>query len=154
MESNSIDGESLDGHENLVNSKKVPPSVTKPAPKKRIDIGKIYEDDFLVLNIRLKQYGYGNALSLLKDFKDGVFPERFYKPQGALKMDENKDTNGICSKVCRKDLVRIYNRPTLFLFFFYYLIYAYISLVVMARNSRGALRAIAIVTMLRNYCKQ
>ena len=99
MESNSIDGESLDGHENLVNSKKVPPSVTKPAPKKRIDIGKIYEDDFLVLNIRLKQYGYGNALSLLKDFKDGIFPERFYKPQGALKLDENKDTNGMVSLI-------------------------------------------------------
>jgi hypothetical protein len=99
MESNSIDGESLDGHENLVNSKKVPPSVTKPAPKKRIDIGKIYEDDFLVLNIRLKQYGYGNALSLLKDFKDGIFPERFYKPQGALKMNENKDTNGMVSLI-------------------------------------------------------
>jgi hypothetical protein len=99
MESISTNGESLDRHENLVNSKKVPPSVTKPAPKKRIDIGKIYEDDFLVLNIRLKQYGYGNALSLLKDFKDGIFPERFYKPQGALKMDENKDTNGMISLV-------------------------------------------------------
>jgi hypothetical protein len=69
MESNSIDGVSLDGHESVVNSKKVPPSVSKPAPKKRIDIGKMYEDDFLILNIRLKQYGYENALSLLKDFK-------------------------------------------------------------------------------------
>ena len=99
MERNNIDGESLDGHENLVNSKKVPPSIPKPAPKRRIDIGKMYEDDFLVLNIRLKQYGYGNALSLLKDFKDGIFPERFYKPQGALKMEENKDTNGMVSLI-------------------------------------------------------
>jgi hypothetical protein len=29
----------------------------------------MYEGDFLVLNIRLKQYGYENALSLLKDLK-------------------------------------------------------------------------------------
>ncbi len=64
-----------------------------------MDIGKIYEDDFLVLNICLKQYGYGNALSLLKDFKDGIFSERFYEPQGALKIDENKDTNGTVSLI-------------------------------------------------------
>ena len=99
MENNSIDGRSLEEHENHVNGKKVPPSVTKPAPKKRIDIGKIYEDDFLVLNIRLKQYGYGDALSLLRDFKDGIFPEKFYKPQGALKMGENEDTNGMVSLI-------------------------------------------------------
>ncbi len=61
MEGNSTNGASTNGHESVVNSKKVPPSVTKPAPKKRIDIGKIYEDDFLVLNIRLKQYDYGNV---------------------------------------------------------------------------------------------
>src|SRR5215216_1093200 len=107
MESNSTDASSVDKNERVVvstgishaDSKKVPPSVTKRAPKKRIDIGKIYEDDFLVLNIRLKQYGYENALSLLKDFKDGIFPERFYKPQGALKMDENKDTNRMVSLI-------------------------------------------------------
>jgi|RhiMethySRZTD1v2_1073278.scaffolds.fasta_scaffold4790557_1 hypothetical protein len=44
-------------------------SVIKRALEKRIDIGKMYEDDFLVLNIRLKQFGYENAISLLKDFK-------------------------------------------------------------------------------------
>jgi hypothetical protein len=99
MESNSTDGASLDVNEKVVNGKKVPSSVIKRAPKKRIDLGKMYEDDFLILNIRLKQYAYENALSLLKDFKDGIFPERFYKPQGALKMDENKDTNGMVSLI-------------------------------------------------------
>jgi hypothetical protein len=36
-------------------------------------IGKrrVYNDDFLVLKIRLDQYSYENTLSLLKDFKDG-----------------------------------------------------------------------------------
>jgi uncharacterized membrane protein YjjP (DUF1212 family) len=90
MESNNTDAASVDKNQSVVNntgishsdSKKVPSSVTKRAPKKRIDIGKMYEDDFLVLNIRLKQYGYENALSLLKDFKEGIFSERFYKPQG------------------------------------------------------------------------
>jgi uncharacterized membrane protein YjjP (DUF1212 family) len=89
MESNNTDDASIDKNESVVNnigishaySKKVPPSVTKRAPKKCIDIGKMYEDDFLVLNIRLKQYGYEKALSLLKNFKDGIFPEKFYKPQ-------------------------------------------------------------------------
>ena len=99
MESNSTDSPSIDGHENIVHIKKVPPSVTKRAPKKRIDMGKMYEDDFFVLNIRLKHYGYENALSMLRDFKNGIFPERFYKPQGALKMDENKDTNGMVSLI-------------------------------------------------------
>jgi hypothetical protein len=83
MESNNTDAASVDKNQSVVNnigvshadSKKVPPSVTKRAPKKRIDIGKMYEDDFLVLNIRLKQCGYENELSLLKDFKDGIFPE-------------------------------------------------------------------------------
>jgi hypothetical protein len=42
MEGNSTNGASTNGHESVVNSKKVPPSVTKPAPKKRIDIGKMY----------------------------------------------------------------------------------------------------------------
>jgi uncharacterized membrane protein YjjP (DUF1212 family) len=82
MASNNTDTASVDKNESVVNnistshadSKKVPPSITKRAPKKRIDIGKMYEDDFLVLNVRLKQYGYENALSLLKDFKDGIFP--------------------------------------------------------------------------------
>ena len=107
MESNNTDVSSVDKNESVVistgishiDNKKVPPSVTKRAPKKRIDIGKIYEDEFLVLNIRLKRYGYENALSLLRDFKDGIFPERFYKPQGALKMNENKDTNGMVSLI-------------------------------------------------------
>jgi hypothetical protein len=49
MESNSTDDISFDRHENVINSKKVPPSIAKQAAKKRIDIGKMYEDDFLVL---------------------------------------------------------------------------------------------------------
>ncbi|MFL6521849.1 MAG: hypothetical protein ACJ71B_00005, partial [Nitrososphaera sp.] len=73
MGSNNTDAPSIEKSEGVIistsvgpaDSKKVPPSITKQAPKKRIDIGKIYEDDFLVLNIRLKQYGYENALSLL-----------------------------------------------------------------------------------------
>jgi hypothetical protein len=66
MESNKTDDSSVHKNErvviNHIHNKKVPPSVSKPAPKKRIDIGKKYEDDFFVLNIRLKQYGYENAL--------------------------------------------------------------------------------------------
>jgi hypothetical protein len=42
MESNSIDDASLIRPEGDVNNKKVPPSVTKQAPKKRIDIGKMF----------------------------------------------------------------------------------------------------------------
>lgn len=52
----------------------IPPSVSKPAKRKRMDVGgKMYEDEFMVLNVRLKQYGYESTIALLRDFKDGIF---------------------------------------------------------------------------------
>ncbi len=45
---------------------KIPPSVSNPAKRKRIDVGgKIYEDELMVLNARLKRFGYESAIALL-----------------------------------------------------------------------------------------
>jgi hypothetical protein len=69
----------------------IPPSISKPAKRKSVDVGgKMYEDDeLMILNLRLKQYGYESTIALLRDFKDGIFPEDCFKPQGALHMDQN-----------------------------------------------------------------
>jgi hypothetical protein len=41
----------------------IPPSISKPAKRKRMDVGgKMYEDEFMVLNVRLKQYGYESTI--------------------------------------------------------------------------------------------
>ena len=78
----------------------IPPSVSKPVKRKRVDVGgKLYEDESVVLNVRLKQYGYESIITLLRDFKDGIFPERYFKPQGALHMAENQSTNGAVSLI-------------------------------------------------------
>src|SRR5215213_3383150 len=69
----------------------IPPSVSKPAKRKRVDVGgKMYEDELMVLNVRLKQYGYESTIALLRDFKDGIYPENYFKPQGALHMGQNQ----------------------------------------------------------------
>jgi hypothetical protein len=77
---------------------KIPPSVSKPAWRKRMNVGgKIYEDEFMVLNTRLKQYGYESTIALLRDFKDGIFPEDYFKPQGALDMGQNQSNSRVVS---------------------------------------------------------
>jgi len=76
----------------------IPPSISKPAKRKRMDVGgKMHEDEFMVLNVRLKQYGYESAIALLRDFKDGIFPENYFKPQGALHMGQNQSSSGAVS---------------------------------------------------------
>jgi hypothetical protein len=78
----------------------IPPSVSKPAKRKRMDVGgKMYEDEFMVLNVRLKQYGYESTIALLRDFKDGIFPEDYFKPQGALHMGQNQSSSGAISLI-------------------------------------------------------
>jgi hypothetical protein len=57
----------------------------------------MYEDEFMVLNMRLKQYGYESSIALLRDFKNGTFPEQYFKPQGALHMGTNESTSGAVS---------------------------------------------------------
>ena len=43
----------------------IPPSVSKPAKRKRVDVGgKMYEDELMVLNVRLKRYGYESTIAL------------------------------------------------------------------------------------------
>jgi hypothetical protein len=72
----------------------IPPSVSKPAKRKRVGVGgKMYEDEFMVLNVRLKRYGYESTIALLRDFKDGIFPENYFKPQGALHMGQNQSNS-------------------------------------------------------------
>jgi hypothetical protein len=47
--------------------------------RRRLDVGgKMYEVH--ILNIRLSKYGYRNSIDLLKDFRDGKFPENFFAP--------------------------------------------------------------------------
>jgi hypothetical protein len=42
---------------------RIPPSVTKPTKRKRVDVGgKMYEDELMVLNVRLKRYGYESTI--------------------------------------------------------------------------------------------
>jgi hypothetical protein len=78
----------------------IPPSISKPAKRKRMDVGgKMHEDEFMVLNVRLKQYGYESAIALLRDFKDGIFPENYFKPQGALHMGQNQSSSGAVSLI-------------------------------------------------------
>lgn len=44
--------------------------------RRRVDVGgKLYEDELAVLNQRLKRFGYDKAIDLIRDFKDGKFPE-------------------------------------------------------------------------------
>lgn len=75
----------------------VPPSVTR-VKRKRVDVGgKMYEDEYMVLNVRLRQYGYESSIALLRDFKNGMFPEQYFKPQGALHMGTNESTSGAVS---------------------------------------------------------
>src|SRR5215217_1425230 len=77
---------------------RIPPSVSKPVKRKRVGIGgKMYEDELMVLNIRLKRYGYESTIALLRDFKDGIFPEDYFKPQGALDMGQNQSNSGVVS---------------------------------------------------------
>jgi hypothetical protein len=65
-----------------------------------VDIGgKMYEDEFMVLNVRLKRYGYESTIALLRDFKDGIFPEDYFKPQGALHMGQNQSNSGALSLI-------------------------------------------------------
>ncbi len=53
---------------------RIPPSVSKPVKRKRVDVGgKMYEDELMVLNVRLKRYGYESAITLLRDFKTEYF---------------------------------------------------------------------------------
>jgi hypothetical protein len=35
----------------------------------------------------------------LQDFKDGIFPEDYFKPQGALHMDQNQSNSGAISLI-------------------------------------------------------
>jgi intergrase/recombinase len=79
---------------------RIPPSVSKPQKRKRVDVGgKMYEDEFMVLNVRLKRYGYDSTIALLRDFKDGIFPEDYFKPQGAIHMDQNQSNSGAISLI-------------------------------------------------------
>ena len=79
---------------------RIPPSVSRPVKRKRVDVGgKMYEDELMVLNVRLKRYGYESAITLLRDFKDGVFPEDYFKPQGAISMGENQSNSGAVSLI-------------------------------------------------------
>jgi intergrase/recombinase len=78
----------------------IPPSVSKPAKRKRMDVGgKMYEDEFMVLNVRLKRYGYESTIALLRDFKDGIFPENYFKPQDPLHMGQNQSSSGAVSLI-------------------------------------------------------
>lgn len=44
---------------------RIPPSVSKPVKRKRVGIGgKMYEDELMVLNVRLKRYGYESTIAL------------------------------------------------------------------------------------------
>jgi hypothetical protein len=79
---------------------RIPPSVTKPTKRKRVDVGgKMYEDELMVLNERLKRYGYESTIALLRDFKDGIFPEDYFKPQGAINMGQNQSHSGAVSLI-------------------------------------------------------
>jgi len=79
---------------------RIPPSVSKPVKRKRVGIGgKMYEDELMVLNIRLKRYGYESTIALLRDFKDGIFPEDYFKPQGAISMGQNQSNSGAISLI-------------------------------------------------------
>jgi intergrase/recombinase len=79
---------------------RIPPSVSKPVKRKRVGIGgKMYEDELMVLNVRLKRYGYESTIALLQDFKDGVFPEDYFKPQGAINMSQNQSNSGAISLI-------------------------------------------------------
>jgi hypothetical protein len=79
---------------------RIPQSINKPAKRKRVDVGgKIYEDELMVLNVRLKRYGYESTIALLRDFKDGIFPEDYFKPQDALHMGQNQSNSGAVSLV-------------------------------------------------------
>jgi hypothetical protein len=79
---------------------RTPPSIIKPAKRKRVDVGgKMYEDELMVLNVRLKRYGYESTIALLRDFKDGIFPEDYFKPQDALYMGQNQSNSGAVSLV-------------------------------------------------------
>lgn len=88
----------------------IPPSVAKPVERHRQNIGgKMYDDEIVILNMRLKQYGYKNAADLLKDFRDGIFPEQMFKPQGALDMSQNQSSNGSVSLVNGKANPEFFN---------------------------------------------
>jgi hypothetical protein len=79
---------------------RVPPSVSKPPKRKRVDVGgKMYEDEFVILNVRLKRYGYESTIALLRDFKDGLFPEDYFQPQGALHIGQNSSNSGAVSLI-------------------------------------------------------
>src|SRR5215212_5206844 len=65
---------------------RIPPSVSRPVKRKRLDVGG-------------KMYEYESAITLLRDFKDGVFPEDYFKPQGAIKMDQNQSSSGAVSLI-------------------------------------------------------
>jgi hypothetical protein len=79
---------------------RIPPSVSKPVKRKRVGIGgKMYEDELMVLNVRLKRYGYESTIALLRDFKDGIFPEDYFKPQGAINMGQNQSHSGAVSLI-------------------------------------------------------
>jgi intergrase/recombinase len=79
---------------------RIPPSVSKPVKRKRVGIGgKMYEDELMVLNVRLKRYGYESTIALLRDFKDGIFPEDYFKPQGAINMGQNQSNSGAVSLI-------------------------------------------------------
>jgi hypothetical protein len=53
----------------------------------------------MVLNERLKRYGYESTIALLRDFKDGIFPEDYFKPQGAINMGQNQSHSGAVSLI-------------------------------------------------------
>jgi intergrase/recombinase len=79
---------------------RIPPSVSKAVKRRRVDVGgKMYEDELIVLNVRLKRYGYESTIALLRDFKNGIFPEDYFKPQGAINMDENQSNSGVISLI-------------------------------------------------------
>jgi hypothetical protein len=87
---------------------RIPQSVSKPVKRKRVGIGgKMYEDELMVLNVRLKRYGYESTIALLRDFKDGLFPEDYFKPQGAINMGQNQSTSGAVSLIDGKPNPRL-----------------------------------------------
>jgi hypothetical protein len=89
---------------------KIPPSVSKPPKRKRVDVGgKMYEDELMVLNVRLKRYGYESAIALLRDFKDGIFPEDYFEPQGALHIGQNQSKSGAVSLIDGKPNPEFFN---------------------------------------------
>ena len=56
-------------------TEQIPSSVSAKVMRKGVDVGgKLYEDEFFVLNTRFRQYGYESSIALLRDFKDGKFP--------------------------------------------------------------------------------